>query len=741
MPLGPDALLPLSMRDIGGYLGVWHGAWLAHARRFGDNTGMSRLAWLFAPNGEAISFAIRCVISVGLSLWLAFWLELDNAYWAFINVAILIQPLPGFLVVRGFARLLGTFVAACVAILLVALFAQTFTLFSIAMIAWVAAMVFCASLFQNNLSYGFVLAGYVTVIIGVRVMSGDPGEVFSVAVARALETGLAAVVAAFVSVLLAPSVTARKYLQARIAALKAIGGQYRVLDRSAEELKDEDGNPNTPHPQLHALVEKTLSLEQTRQYARFDAPEFGAYDRLARRLDYELLSIVSAMASLQVYLARLGTRADRAPLKRLDKAAALLESDPSRTEEITAAFDTAYDDVLAEIGAGAEEADRKRSITEWVVISRALDLANRLRAAVTKHGLLLAEQGGGPRPSRRSEFSTARTLGESFKVTIRATAAMSAGAILWATHDQQALSGTMVLLSVLTTLFALMDNPTQGAVGFGIGGLLAGVAAFFVNFVFLPHADSFAMLMLVLSPCVFVAGLAMINPSTALMGRVGLVQFALFVHPANGSRQDFVAFLQSFLGAELAVILALLAFALVLPVDNRRLLKDRLAAIFGELSRGFAEPRERFETRIYSRLLKLPVAADKGEFHVSARQAAFAAVNMGVEARSLIVLADRAGFSRDRRAAIRENLLGIESLFEHGYPAISDVLRAQSRINRLAGDLLGEAVAFKASKRRRYAIRAAVSGELVAAALADYALARENSDENKITLGEADCAT
>ena len=703
---------------------------------------MARMAWLFAPSAEAISFGIRCVISVALSLWLAFWLELDNAYWAFINVAILIQPLPGFLVVRGFARLTGTFVAAVVSILLVALFAQSFTLVSIGMIMWVAAMVFCASLFQNNMSYGFVLAGYVTVIIVVRAMASDPSDVFSVAVARSAETGLAAVVAALVSVLLAPSVTAKKYFQARVEALKAIGRQYRVLDRAPGELDSDDSDPRTPHPQLHGLVEKTLTLEQTRQYARFDAPGFAEYDQLARRLDYELVSIVSAMASLQVYLARVGSRADRAPLKHHDDAAALLAHDPSRTDDITGAFDKAYDAVLSQARAGGSQASAKRSLIDWVVISRALDLANRLRAAVVKHGLLIAERGTGRRTStRRSEFSIARTVGESVKVTIRAAAAMSAGAIIWVTHDEQALSGTMVLLSVLTTLFALTDNPTAGARNFGIGGLIAGVAAFFVNFVFLPHATGFPMLMLVLAPCVFVAGLAMINPDTALIGRVGLVQFALFVQPANSGRQTFVSFFESFLGAELAVILALTAFALVLPVNNRDVLKNRLAGIFGELARGFTEPRERFETRIYDRLMKLPVAADEGEFHVSARQAAFAAVNMGLEARSLLVLADRAGFAKATRQAIHNELKALESLFENGYPGIEAVFERQADINDLALRLLHEALEFTPTQRRRHGIRAAVSAELVSAALADYALARENTDEHHIALGETSRAT
>ncbi|MGN8157524.1 FUSC family protein [Salinisphaera sp. RV14] len=702
---------------------------------------MSRLAWLFAPSGENISFAIRCCVSVALSLWLAFYLELDNAYWAFINVAILIQPLPGFLVVRGFARLAGTFVAACVAILLIALFAQSYTLFSVALVAWVSAMVFCASLFRNNLSYGFVLAGYVAVIIGVRAMS-DPTTVFSVAVARSSETALAAVVAAFVSVVLAPSVTARKYFEARVDALKAIGRQFRELDRPPDEV-DGDSNPNTPHPQLHALVEKTLKLEQTRQYARFDAPGFGEYNRLARRLDYELLSIVSAMASLQVYLAKLGSAVDRRPLAALDRAAALLEADPGDTRAIKRAFGKAYNDVLADARLNGDGGHRERSLVDWVVLSRALDMANRMRAAVIKHGMLIAERGAGARnASRRSEFSTANPIGESVKVTIRAIAAMGSGAAIWATHDEPALAGTMVLLSVLTTLFALMDDPAGGARGFGIGGLVAGGAAFFVNFVFLPPANSFAMLMLVLMPCVFVAGLAMVNPPTALIGRVALVQFALFVHPANdGSRQTFVGFLETFLGAELAVILALVAFALVLPVDPRQLLRARLAGIFGELAAGFAESRERFETRVYDRLVKLPTAADQGEFHVSARQAAFAAVNMGVEARSLRVLADRAGFSGHTRAAIHDALVGLESLFKRGYPRVERVFEMQGEANRLARRLLDEALTFSPRKRMRYGVRASVSAELMAAALADYGQARENTEGRRIRLGEADRVT
>jgi len=700
---------------------------------------MQRLAWLFFPSGENISFAIRCCVSIALALYLAFWLHLDNAYWVFINVAILIQPLPGFLVVRAYARLIGTFIAGVMSIVLIALFAQSYFMFSAALVCWMSLMVFCASLFRNNMSYGFVLAGYVTMIVGVRAM-GDPSSVFSVAVARTSETALAAVVAAFVSVLLAPGTTARKYLAARIDALKAVGRQFRRLDRSPDELPQYDGDPNTPHPDLHDLVQKTLTLEQTRQYARFDEPAFAAHDRLARRLDYELLALVSAMASLQVYLGKFGTRVDRTPLRHIDEAAALLEADPADTTAIKHAFGNAYNRILTDARAD-RSSDQRRSLVDWVVISRALDMANRMRAAVIKHGLLLGERKSrSRRTTTANEFDVPVSLRESLRTTARAAVAMSIGAAIWSTHGDPALNGMMVLLAVLTTLFSLGDDPSGGARGFGIGSLCAAAAAFVVNFALLPAVNSYAMLMVVLMPFVFVAGLAMATPNLALIGRISLVTFGLLVHPDNNMRQDFVSYAEAAMGTGLAVILALLAFALILPITPRDRLRERLAGMFGELAKGFSGSRERFETRIYDRLLQLPVAADQGEVHVSARQAAFAAVNMGLEARSLRLLVERAGFSDDTRAAVQYELDRLAALFAKGYPSVDRVFESQASANTLARRLLAEALDFTPRRRLRHGIRAAVAAELVAAALADYGMARENTQGRQIMLGEPDSA-
>jgi len=241
-------------------------------------------------------------------------------------------------------------------------------------------------------------------------------------------------------------------------------------------------------------------------------------------------------------------------------------------------------------------------------------------------------------------------------------------------------------------------------------------------------------------PFVFVAGLAMATPNLALIGRISLVTFGLLVHPDNNMRQDFVSYAEAAMGTGLAVILALLAFALILPITPRDRLRERLAGMFGELAKGFSGSRERFETRIYDRLLQLPVAADQGEVHVSARQAAFAAVNMGLEARSLRLLVERAGFNDDTRAAVQYELDRLAALFAKGYPSVDRVFESQASANMLARRLLAEALDFTPRRRLRHGIRAAVAAELVAAALADYGMARENTQGRQIMLGEPDSA-
>jgi Fusaric acid resistance protein family len=73
----------------------WHSAW-AHA----------------VQAGPPLLFGLRLWTAVCLSLYLAFWLELDSAYWAGTSAALVCQPHLGASLRKGWFRIIGTLVGA-----------------------------------------------------------------------------------------------------------------------------------------------------------------------------------------------------------------------------------------------------------------------------------------------------------------------------------------------------------------------------------------------------------------------------------------------------------------------------------------------------------------------------------------------------------------------------------------------------------------------------------------------------
>lgn len=62
--------------------------------------------------GPPLLFGLRLWASVCLALCVAFWLELDNAYWAGTSAAIVCLPHLGASMRKGWFRMIGTVVGA-----------------------------------------------------------------------------------------------------------------------------------------------------------------------------------------------------------------------------------------------------------------------------------------------------------------------------------------------------------------------------------------------------------------------------------------------------------------------------------------------------------------------------------------------------------------------------------------------------------------------------------------------------
>lgn len=692
------------------------------------------------PSGAAVSFGMRCGLSMVLSLWLAFYLELDQPYWAMLNTGILIRPLPGVIVFKSIARIIGTLVAVTGAITFIALFAQYLELLIIALICWIALAVFIASRYRDNLQYACIIPGYVGAVIILKAISGDnPEDVFWIAVARAQETILAVIVVVAVSFIFSSGISARKYAADRLHAFKQIGEMGLAL------LTQPQSKASTlDYASVSTILSQILALESTRLEASRESWVLRLQSHLARRLNYEMLAIVGRISTLQAYIQRIGAldgQNRRVFLQPLRHSLQMLTESPSGQHlRIKHALNRAYQGILDNAIRRERAGEYQHNLSEWTVIVQAAELANRLRAVLIKEHDLSQGRGLSARSphSRRPEFSTAGlSLYERLIVTARAVVAMSVVLGLWLfSHDQPIMEGAGLLLAIITTFFAILapTNPVFLVKQQGIGLLFAGGVAFVIGFGILPRAADYEMMAMAIFPFMFVAGLAMINPPTMSIGLTVLVTTGLMLQPQNSSRPDILILLQMLIGSELAALLALVSFALIFPTNLAKVVKHRISELTRDMARHLDEPRERFETRTFDRLVNLPVQADD-ELPFTASQAAFSGMVLGVEMRKLYILGRHADFDTTTHKTIKALLKTIGQEFMRTNPRLNQVFSLQRQANQLAQQLLAEALQLATHARVRQGVRTAVSAELVASALALYGRAYDDGQSYDIQLG------
>src|SRR5437588_10620759 len=98
-----------------------------------------------AAAGEPLLFALRLWASVCLALFVAFWLDLDNPFWAGTSAAVVCQPQLGASLRKGWFRMIGTVIGATMAVVLTACFPQDRIAFLGLLALWGGLCVFAAT--------------------------------------------------------------------------------------------------------------------------------------------------------------------------------------------------------------------------------------------------------------------------------------------------------------------------------------------------------------------------------------------------------------------------------------------------------------------------------------------------------------------------------------------------------------------------------------------------------------------
>jgi uncharacterized membrane protein YccC len=137
----------------------------------------------------ALLFGLRLSASVCLALYLAFWFQLDNAYWAGTSASIVAQPGLGASLRKGRFRAIGTLLGGFVIVLLTAMFPQDHMALLVSLALWGAICGCFATILPNFAGYAAALSGYTAAVVFADEIA-NPQNVFMFAVWRVTEIGI-----------------------------------------------------------------------------------------------------------------------------------------------------------------------------------------------------------------------------------------------------------------------------------------------------------------------------------------------------------------------------------------------------------------------------------------------------------------------------------------------------------------------------------------------------------------------
>ena len=197
---------------------------VSHLRRAVTDRGPTAARWLetaSAATRSPLAFGLRLWVSVCLSLYVAFWLELDNPYWAGTTAALVCQPHLGASLRKGWYRMIGTIVGGIAIVILTACFPQDRIAFLAGLALWGAACALIATILRNFLALAAQIAGVTAAIIAgneLGATGGVNGEAFTLAVIRCTEICIG-IVCAGVVLAVTDLGSANRRLATRIASI------------------------------------------------------------------------------------------------------------------------------------------------------------------------------------------------------------------------------------------------------------------------------------------------------------------------------------------------------------------------------------------------------------------------------------------------------------------------------------------------------------------------------------------
>ncbi|RUY95611.1 FUSC family protein, partial [Mesorhizobium sp. M7A.F.Ca.CA.003.01.2.1] len=558
------------------------------------------LAGLTQPTRSDWIFALRTVSAGLIALLAAYALKLDHPQWAMMTVFIVAQPVAGMVLAKGFYRLLGTLVGGIAAIGITTVFGTNPWVLVTVLAVWIGICTFVSSLLRNPEAYGAALAGYTAMIIGLPAF-GQPHLVVDLAVARCAEIVLGIVCAGLTSRLILPKLAS----DAIVSRLKRC-----ILDLATYAGGAFSGGDPATLSALHRkLVTDTQTLGEMRAYARLEAPSFAPRAHPVRRTIGQLLSALSAARALHSHAAP--KNAALIPVRsELQALVGEMAAKPGALDDTTpwvARLDTISAKARQMPDASTDQGDdRVGTITRLTI---AADFADALKQVLRGLDALRAPATRPARGSRQPALVVHRDYAGASRNAVRAALATLLVAAFWLTTKWSEAAGTVILVAVVSSLFAARPDPVQVAWGFFKGTLLALPFAFLVGQIALPALPGFGWFMLFVVPILVPTALAMANPRYVGVATAFAINFLAFLSPHQAMTYDPGPFFAGSASILVGILLAIGVFIVVLPADPWLAANRIVRAMREDLARLCLHERvprrSAFESLAYDRINQL----------------------------------------------------------------------------------------------------------------------------------------
>src|SRR4029077_3056655 len=323
---------------------------------------------------QPIAFAVRTWLTSVLALFIAFFLQLDEPYWAGLAVWIVAQRTPGMTLSKSFYRILGTVIGTTMGVVLIASFSQTPELFILALALWIGACTIASNLRRNSRAYGYVLAGYTAAIVSLAAYKA-PNSVCDIAMARGAATIIGILCSSLSVFLFARHTAGEKDIVHLREVIRTCAVRAAFpLSRTAGE-RIAVGAP---------LVSNLIALDTEVEFAAAESAQVRIHAAMLRGLLAHLLHTISAKRSLEAHLLRVGMIADQETMRLYHEAMRLLEYAPRQID-----LDQ-WEDVLEDIQAirpwlrvhSPETTNVSSAVSSRLVLDRLDDLLREFEAAI-----------------------------------------------------------------------------------------------------------------------------------------------------------------------------------------------------------------------------------------------------------------------------------------------------------------------------------------------------------------------